>query len=736
MSSNTSSRNNTPISDDEIDLGELFRTLWFHKFPIILTTALFCIGGVIYAFWTTPVYQADAMLEVSNNKNQVLGDLSDILSSTQQTPADTEIELIKSRLVLGQTVQDLGLNVTITPKISFIDKLLSTKKQLPTVDVTDFKILDKTLESKTFTFIAQGKQEYTLITPEGHQYSGHIGKTLTVKDNFSLTVKNIDANFGQSFNLIHYSDLQAIEKIRQNLSVTSKGKNLPIIGLTMTGTNSILIEKTLNSIINNYVTQNRNKDIQTAQNGLEFINEELPRLYGELQDAENKLNEYRSQNKSLDLPNEARGTLESLNKIEMQIVDLKTEESVLSEVYTKDHPAYKALREKIQVLEDAKKRLNQHISNLPSTQQEIIRLTRDVEINQTIYMQLLNKRQELSILRASSQGNVRIIDLAISAEKPIKPKKAIIILVATALGLFLSTALYLLKALMKQGISSEDEIEVLGVDVIGNIPRSSIQDKHDHVFRKLNKKDIARSNMLITIKEPTDPSVEALRALRTNLYFTSMDADNKIIMISGATPAVGKSFISANLTVLMAQSGKKVLLIDADMRKGYIQSLFDIDNVSGLSDMLAETHNNYNQFLQKTNIANLHIMSRGMGRGNPAELLLNNRLPEFLAWAEKYYDHIIMDTPPILAVTDAAIIGQYAGISLLVCQFGTTDITDLNDSINRFKNSNINIQGIVLNGVERTAKNAYKYDYNYSYATSVAPQQKSHTSSKRKNRRK
>ncbi len=718
MSSNNPPSQTQIQTDDEIDLAQLGGTLWFYKWRIGAFT-LFCATiGVIVALSSTPIYQADAMLEITGTKNQVLGDLSDLMGVSQQAPTDTEIELIKSRLILGKSVNDLGLDLEVKPIYSFTDKLLPKSDTPPNITVSEFQVNSLWL-NQSFKLIAQGENEYTIITPDDKSISGVVGKHLQITPDTRIMVSKISAPFGQEFSLTRYTQLASIERIRKSLAVAAKGKNVPILGLSMTGTDPVAIQNTLNRIIINYREHNRNKDVQTATSGLKFINEELPRLEDKLRDAENSLNTYRAKSGSLDVPTEAKGTLDSLNKLEMQMVDLRTEESVLSEVYTKEHPAYKALVEKIKVLEQAKERLNRQISRMPETQQAIIRLTRDVEINQAIYVQLLNKRQELSILSASSQGNVRLIDAAVTAEKPIKPKKAIMVLLATALGLFASAGYYLLTALLRRGISSEDEIEAMGLDVLSSIPLSNAQTKRDNVFKKLNKGKNARANSLLVLKDPTDPAIEALRALRTNLHFRSMGQDNKTVMISGATPEVGKSFVSANLAVLMAQAGRKVLLIDGDMRKGYLRTLLELpEGHKGLVDILSESsgkNNHYDAYIQKTSTEHLDFIGIGSTTPkNPSELLLGNKLPEFLKWANKHYDHIILDTPPVLAVTDAAVMGQYMGTSLLISRFGQTDARELDACVTRFAVNKVKIDGVILNGIERTASNYYGYANKYS----------------------
>ncbi|AUX61548.1 polysaccharide biosynthesis tyrosine autokinase [Simonsiella muelleri] len=723
VQTHSSQQNHQTIDDDEIDLTQLFGTLWFHKWKIIIVTVLCTLVGVLVALGSTPVYQADAMVEVTGTKNQILGELGDLLGGTPQAPTDTEIELIKSRLVLGKSVSDLGLDLVAKPEISFFNKVLGDKTDVqPEINVESFTV-DALWLNREFELTYQGNQQFRIKTPEEKTFAGVIGQPLQINAETRLLVKKITAPVGQKFTLTKFTQLSTIEHLRKNLSVAAKGKNVPILSLSLTGTEPLQIQTTLAKIIENYMVQNREKEVQTARSGLDFINSELPRLSSVLEDAENKLNAYRARSGSLDVPAEAKSTLESLNKIEMQIVDLRTEESVLSGVYTHEHPAYKALEDKLKVLQQAKERLNKQISRMPETQQEIIRLTRDVDINQAIYVQLLNKQQELNILRASSQGNVRLIDQAITAEEPIKPKKKIIVLLAMMVGLFLSCGYYLIQSLMKQGISSEDEIEAMGLEVLSSVPLSDLQNKRDKFFRKNNKNKDIRSNSLLAIKDPTDPTIEALRALRTTLHFRSLDAKNKVVMISGAAPEVGKSFISANLAVLMAQAGRKILLIDGDMRKGYLHYLMQLpEKKQGLSNILQNDklnkNNPYDNYIQTTMVEGLDFVSLGTDvPKNPSELLLNNKLSVFLKWAEKHYDHIILDTPPVLAVTDAAVIGQYVGTTLLVTQFGKTDSRELATCAARFSVNHVKIDGVVLNGIQRTEKNYYSYgNYANKYA--------------------
>ena len=306
-----------------------------------------------------------------------------------------------------------------------------------------------------------------------------------------------------------------------------------------------------------------------------FISEELPRLKETLQEAENKLNAYRERAGSLDIPLESKGALESLTSIETQITLLKTEEAGLAELYTPEHPSYKAVLDKLAVLERAKSKINQQIAGLPNTQQEVIRLTRDVETNQATYVQLLAKQQELNIMKASAQGNVRVVDHAYTPEQPIAPRKAVITALSALAAGALASMWVMLQGRMRRGITSSEEIENLNLEVAALVPYSKTQQKRDLLKRKF-KSLTGRSNYLLANEDASDVAVEAIRALRTNIYFSMLDARNNVLMITGAAPEAGKSFISANLATVMAQSGKRVLLIDTDMRKGYLDQLFKL----------------------------------------------------------------------------------------------------------------------------------------------------------------
>ena len=715
MSTKNASRNQGS-GQGEIDLSQQFRQLLSHKYPIAAAVLAGAFLGALYSFTSTPVYRADAMLEIETKQNQILTEINSMFSN-EPSPSEVEIELVQSRLVVGKTVDDLHLDQVVNPKyFPLVGRMLHNLSSDidPRLTLHTFTVQTEWL-NQPIILKATDNKHYTLKLPDGTTAEGTVGQTLKINPQTIIQVDQILADGGQEFVLIKNTKLSAIQNIYNNLSVISKGKTSPIINLGYTGTRPEEIQLILNNIIDNYISQNKNRDIQVAAAGLAFISEELPRLKRNLEDAENRLNEYRTRSGSLDIPVEAKGALESLVAIETQITGLKTEEAGLAELYTPEHPAYKAVLDKLAVLNQAKNKINRQISDLPNIQQEVIRLTRDVDTNQATYVQLLNKQQELNIMQASAQGNVRVVDHAMTAERPIKPRKAMIILLSALTAGMLASAWYLFRGAVRRTLISPDEIEALNLEVLAIIPKSDVQTEQSGGLSKLKKTTQTATKYLLAQAEPTDVTVEAIRSLRTSIYFSIMDAKNNILMISGATPEAGKSFIAANLAIVMAQSEKKVLLIDADMRKGYLDQLFEAPVEQGLAEILSGQITP-SQAVQPTQTPNLDIITHGTLPDNPSELLMSNRLRALLEWAKPRYDHIIIDTPPVLSVTDATIIGQMAGITLLVARYESTTALELDRSAAKLVQNNVPVKGVIFNGLDRNAQDVYSY---YAYAKYV-----------------
>ncbi len=716
QNASSASRNRPQQNDDEIDLGRLFNVLLLNKTWIGLSLVAGLVAGALYALSTTPVYQSNALLQIEpKNKNQILGELS-ALTGNDSGDTATEIQIIRSRMVLGNTVDEL--NLTARPEYvrpPFFTKYFGDKRKVAPELVITSMVVPDSLHGETFTLTYQGGNKFEITTPDDATHAATTGTAFTTPEGVSLHVSKFAGLPGDQFEVTPISRQSAITRLSRALGVQENGKKTNIMGMSLDDENPARAQDTLNTIIDHYVNQNKEYDSQVAGASLEFIHQQLPEIKQKLEEAENQLNAFRNRNATVDIAIESQGVVQSLNQIDMQLTDLKIKESEVSQLYTPDHPVYKAIAEKKQVLENARKQLLGKIGNLPKTQQEVIRLSRDVEIQQAIYQQLLTKQQELSINQASKLGNIRVIDRAQTLETPIKPKKALIVLAATLGAGLLSALFFILRSLFRRGIEEAHELEDIGVPVLSSVPLSVTQRKHDLILKHLKRRDKnVRSNFLLAANQPDDIAVEALRSLRTALYFNLMEARNNVLMITGATLAVGKSFVSANLATVMAQGGKKVLLIDADLRKGYSHELLNVELGQGLAEYLANPGSSAQ--IKTTSVPGLDFMSHGSSnKVNPAELLSSPRLAELLQQASAQYDIVIVDSPPVLAVTDASIIGQLAGTTLMVTRFEQTTVKDIEASLDRLRNNQITVSGAVLNGIERSASNYHAYEAYSAY---------------------
>lgn len=681
-------------ASDEIDLLALFKVLKSSYLKIGFFTLFFIVIGAAYSFLATPIYQANATLQYDKmSQVSLLDQMSDVMPfANSNSQADSEIEVIKSRMVLGKTVADLNLDIHTAPA-GFFDRLWGDKAS---VSISLYSLPELLIgEPAILTYL--GENRYALHI-DNQTVEGKVGELLK-QDEISLLVSSINAEVGQEFTLSKNARYSTIENLRNTLTVAEVGKGTGIINLAIKGDDKIENVQILNSIIQNYVDQNTEHKKEVTNNTLLFLNEYLPKVKAKLDNYENQLNAFRKKNESIDLSLEAKSALDSALQVEEKLNELTFKEVEIQQLYTRNHPAYQALLDKRQQLLREKEKISKNIQKLPNTQQQIVRLTRDVESEQAIYNQLVAKQQELSVLNSGITADVRIIDSAESQPNAVAPKKALIMVLATILGFIVGCAYVIAREFFNNKIKGTEDIDALGVNVYATIP-----------FSTHEKKLIAAGNQRpLALENPADTAVEAIRSLRTSVYFSVMNQGNNLVMISSTSPGVGKSFVTSNMAVVLANAGKKVLLIDTDLRKGRIHKAFGLSNKAGLSEYLAQ-QDTTQPTIHHGVIENLDVICRGKNVTHSSELLMGERFKHLLDTVKGQYDIVVIDTAPILAITDSAIIGKYVGTSLLIAYYGVNTVKDVELSLKRFKQNDIEITGVILNGID-----AKSDDYNYVY---------------------
>ncbi|KNY46377.1 tyrosine protein kinase [Vibrio harveyi] len=702
-------------TDDEIDLGKLFGILIDAKWFIIGITLLFATIGIAVALLSTPIYKADALIQIeqksSGGISAMVGDMGELFAA--ESSATTEIEIIKSRMILGDTVDKFNLTTIATPDyLPFVGKGLSRINGTQDyISVSTFE-MPRTAQGYKHQLVVTDaeKGSFDLMIEEQIVLSGVVGQTIEM-NGYRIKVRELVAQNEDSFSIGKISKLDAINRLASQLSISERGAKTGIVSLSIEGEYPERNQQILNDVVQNYFLQNVRRNSAEAEQSLNFLKDHLPEIKEKLTGSEDVLNRFRQENESIDLNLEAQSTLKVMVALEAQLNELTFKESEISQKFTQDHPAYKSLLDKRQTLLQEKARLNRQVQKLPKTQREVLRMTRDVEVNQQIYIQLLNKVQELNIIKAGTVGNVRIIDSAQSYAIPVKPKKPLIVVLATLLGGMVAVAFVLVKTAFHRGVTSPDEIEQTGISVYASVPKSVQQLEVASKLKRKGNKDL----LLLAEENPADLSIEALRGLRTSLHFAMMEAKNNVLMISGPAPSIGKTFVSTNFAAVAAKTGQKVLLVDADMRKGYLQQCFGLTADNGLSDFLSGKISQ-DMVIKPTKVENLDVITRGQVPPNPSELLMHPRFVEFVEKASQEYDLVIIDTPPVLAVTDPSIVGAIAGTTLMVARFDQTTSKELEVARSRFEQSGVEVKGVILNAIEKKAASSYGYGYyNYAY---------------------
>ena len=725
------------VKEDEIDLRELLGVLIDRKWWIIGTTALFFIVGAAYALLASPVYQAQSMVQVESKVPAIPG-ISDLASMGAPTSAaaTTEVALLTSRTVIGTAVDQLQLDTVITPRrFPLVGEYFARKFKPETPDAVapprfgassygwggeavQIHRLDVPAQMIGAPLVLQAGAagSFVLYDDEGEEIlRGQAGKAAEGRG-VTLEVVALRANPDTRFDVVKLRRFDVVSGLQQAVQAVEQGKESGILQLSYENEDPMLAEAVIARVADAYVRQNVERSSAEAASQLDFVREQLPVVRRQVEQAQVAMTAYQSKANSVDITMQTKGLLDQEVAVEASIQQLRLKQAEMDRSFTREHPAYRALLSQISSLEGRKVGFQRQVGQLPDTQQELLRLTRDLQVSNEMYTALLNQAQQLDVARAGAVGNVRIVDpAAVDIAHPVKPRKSLIVAIATLLGAFLATAFVFLQRMLNPGIEDPAVIEELGLPVYAAIPLSVSTTLPKLRKGKHGTRVVADGRQhLLAVSSPADPTVEALRSLRTSLHFAMLEAKNNILTISGPRPGVGKTFVSSNLGAVIAQAGQRVLVIDADMRKGTLHKLLGISHQKGLSDVLGGKLAIEAAIHPVPGLDNMHYMVRGDIPPNPAELLMHPRFQQMLESLSAQYDLIIVDTPPILAVTDAALVATHAGSSLLVTRFGVNQAKEILLTLQRFEQNGVQIKGAIFNAVEKRATGYYSYGY-YEY---------------------
>lgn len=712
-----------PADDDEIDLGRLLTTLWSGKWWIgLFAAAGIAVAAIIFAN-TAPTYQADALLQLEENSAAMAlpSSLSGLVDSDPRSI--TEIEILRSRLVLGQAVADLNLDWQVRAEQAPVFGTLLARYRLPiltallpvrfarpgeALQLQELIVPPNWLGQELIVTVLEGAA-FHLNLPDGTVLDGVAGMDLVQPEiGFSIRIADIRAAPGRMFRLRQIPEASAISALRSRLTVSERGRASGILELRLTGEERQKNARALDAILFAYQRQNISRSSAQAEGSLDFIRDQIPQAERSLREAEAELNAFRMQQTTVDLSLETQTTLNEVTRLEAELSDVERRLEEVARRFTPAHPSHRTILDDRQRLQTRLVALRQQVSELPETQRQIINLQRDVDLAQRLYLDLLTRAQQVEVLRASTIGSVRIIDIAVPVGGPIAPRRTLLLAMGLIMGAIGGAAFVFLRSWLRKGLQDASELERFGLPVFATVNYNKLADTKNRRTGALP---------ILAVTDPTDLAVESLRSLRTSLHFGMLDARTPSLVITSTHPEAGKSFLSVNLAVVAAQAGQKVCLIDADLRRGQLRRYMNqARNHPGLVEVLAGDVTPDRAVVEGP-LENLFFIGTGRYPPNPSELLMRNTLDELLEWAAAHFDLTILDTPPILAVTDPVIISNHAGMSILVARHDVTLPGEVEAAMKAFESAGQKLSGAVLNGFDpRKSKAGYGYGYSYRYS--------------------
>ncbi|KAE8758357.1 MULTISPECIES: polysaccharide biosynthesis tyrosine autokinase [Paraburkholderia] len=774
-----------PNSDEDAVMRDLLRMIMDQIWWVLAIAGCVILAAVIYTKLATPIYSADALLQVDtqtgNNGSQSQNTPS-LVPSVAPMRTEAEIEIIKSRAVVEPVVEQFKLNFStaaktmpVLGKISSwfahpgrplgaafgMDSYAWGGEQFEVGSIT----VPKSLEGARLTLHVLDYGRYELTDSFGQQIlTGVAGQEASGND-VTLFVKTLVARPGTEFYVTRFNQLDAVAALSSGLQVAEKGRDTGVVQLSYMGTDPHAITAITNAVAASYLAQRTERAQEEASHMLSFLNSELPRLRAEVKKTETALSEYQSKAGSFQPTQEAGVYLAGGLDYEKQIATLRIQRAQLLQRFTEESPEVQQVDAQLAAMSREKARFEDHFSTLPSSERNALSLQRDAKVAEEIYVALLNKTQELSISRAGTIGNVHIIDAALLPSQPVRPKSALIISAGTLLGIIGGILFAFCRHTFFTGVADPEFVERrFQLPIFGSIAFSPEQARSDRqlsamraaalhgprstptevsagssgVMRALRPGSAAARQgqvpvgtqtviasgktpmrPLLVKTHPYDTTVEGLRGLRATLQFGLVDAPNRIVAITSPAPSDGKSFLCANLAALIAESGKRVLLIDADLRRGRLAQYLGRSPNGGLTELLTGQVD-LEVAARATGVDGLHFIAAGAYPPNPSEILTSSRFGEILARFEQEFDLVIVDTPPLLAVADAAVIAHIAGSTVLVMRSGAHTEGHVADALKKLRRARARVVGGVMNAVPLKSHNKNgTYDYAYAYTYSA-----------------
>ena len=719
-----------PDDDDVINLSEWIDILIDRKWLVAAVTGLALMLGGAYALLSTPVYQSNLLIQVEDAAPDAKGFLGETSSLFDvKTPATGEIQVLRSRMVLGAAVDQTRAYIDAKPRyLPVLGTWLAQRADglsepgflgfggyvngKERIGIARFNVPAELEDEEPFLVTAQGEGKYSLKHDALDQpLTGTVGQPLhhaLEGGAINLLIDKLEGKLGAEFVVSRASQLATIEDLQKRLQLGEQGKQSNVISVALQDSDRDRLAGILNAIGEQYVQQNVERKAAEAQKTLQFLDEQLPEFKRQLEASEDAYTRFRNKNGTIAFDEEAKGVLALTIDLQTKLLETQQRRREVAARFTDANSRVKIIDGQIGAIEKEISGLNARVSRMPTMQQDALRLERDVRVNSGLYQSLQNNALQLRLVKEGKTGNVRLLDKAVKPKEPIKPQKPLIVALALVLGLLIGTVLAIVRSNFFAGIKDPQEIEAhTGLAVYSVVPFTPEQTTLDQSVAAG-----AKGIQLLAVTHPESPPIEALRSLRIALQFATLEAGNNRVLITGATPGIGKSFVSGNFAAIMAHAGKRVLLIDADMRKGHLNKQFGLPREGGLSELLAGELS-AQQAIRAQVLPNLDVLTTGKLPTNPADMLMSESFVRLLDVLSAQYELVVIDTPPVLVAADTAAVAPYMGAVLLVARADQTQLGELNESAKRLAHAGKAVSGVIFNGIDLTRRHYGSHGYRY-----------------------
>ncbi|HEX6722762.1 MAG TPA: GNVR domain-containing protein, partial [Burkholderiaceae bacterium] len=667
------------LADHLLQHMRLFGAVWFGVL----------LAGLLYLLIAAPVYRAETLVQIdSRGPRSLASNLAQAQSATSGTDfapigyIQGELEILRSRDLVGRAIDKTraDLDVAVASRMPGIGDWYArrfarnaTAPVPPPFDVPfvrDFSWGGEKLRVAQITvprvqfgepmWLHATANGWVLFDDDDQQLAvGSVGQTVNFQiqgEPATLQVAHLEALPGTRFQLVANNPVAVYDEMARNLKIEEAGRSSGVIRVSLNDTDPRFAAGFLDALTAAYLAHHQQIHSAEATQALKFLEGQLPGIKKELDRAEEALNQYRTGANTINVLQENDSALRRVADLQQQRVQLELRRQQLAQRFTANYPEAISVSKQLGMVSAELEKVRSEMRRAPKQEKDTTRLQRDVAVNTQLYTALLNQSQELRVAQAGMTGNARLVDAAGVLSEPVKPRAGTVLSAAAGIGFVLALGSVLLARALRPTVRSTDDMERHGgvLQTLVTIPESPRQQALMSGGRLWRTRAQPR---LLALHAPTDPAIESLRSLR-NVTQRSGDADHSSVLITAATPEAGKSFVASNLAVLKAATGRRVLLVDLDLRAPRLHAYFGVDRDRvGLIDVIAERVS-ANEAIVSDVLPGLDLLLPGRILGNPGELLMQPRFEALIHELRHRYAHLLIDSAPILPVGDSLALGR------------------------------------------------------------------------------